>query len=165
MKPIHLVSITVILASMFLAACSGSTSGAPNAPTHSAIPTPTASVSTVPTPPSAPKTRVVTRTRTRTSTKVVSPPQNYYYGPPDYYGPSYGEYTLTRFAYPGPIHSYSSPTDTSSWVETIPATSVVSVLCMVHGEPLQGADMWDWDGSGWIWDEMVDMNGGNPPPC
>ena len=84
---------------------------------------------------------------------------------PGYSGSYYGVFSLTGDAYPGPIHSYASPSDTSAFVETIPANSLVSVSCSVHGQPLAGRDLWDWDGSGWIWDWMVEMGGGNPPSC
>lgn len=78
---------------------------------------------------------------------------------------SYGTFSLTSSAYPGPIHSYVEPSDTSAFVSEIPATSSVSVVCSVHGQNLLGHDLWDWDGSGYIWDHMVDMGGGSPPLC
>jgi hypothetical protein len=87
---------------------------------------------------------------------------------PDYSGyssSSYGTFPLTAIAYPGPIHSYVSPSDTSAFVRTIPSDSWVSVICSVRGQNLQGHNRWDWDGSGWIWDRMVDMGGGSPPLC
>lgn len=82
-----------------------------------------------------------------------------------YSDPSYGTFSLTSSAYPGPIHSYVEPSDTSAFVAEIPATSSVSVVCSVHGQNLLGHDLWDWDGSGYIWDHMVDMGGGSPPLC
>jgi hypothetical protein len=82
-----------------------------------------------------------------------------------YSDPSYGTFSLTSSAYPGPIHSYVEPSDTSAFVAEIPATSSVSVVCSVHGQNLQGHDLWDWDGSGYIWDHMVDMGGASPPLC
>lgn len=160
------------------AALAAALTGCSSHPVAAAV-TVTASPSSVTyTPTPAPSPSVVTRTvqaskaaptRTVVVQQLPAPvhaaPQYPVYYTPSYYGPTYGDYTLTHFAYPGPIHSYSSPTDTSSWVETIQANAVVPILCSVIGENVNGDHVWDWDGSGWIWDSMVQMFGAEPPRC
>jgi hypothetical protein len=103
------------------------------------------------------------RAEQKPTTVYVQPAPAQVYVP--YSDPSYGTFSLTSSAYPGPIHSYVEPSDTSAFVAEIPATSSVSVVCSVHGQNLQGHDLWDWDGSGYIWDHMVDMGGASPPLC
>lgn len=165
------VFASIIVASTVLAAgltgCASRSAGVPVA----APVTVTASSAPTPSPPVVTRT-VQAPTPTPTRTVVVPVQVPVYVQPqyptnytPAYYGPTYGYYSLTYLAYPGPIHSYSSPTDTSSWAETIQANATVPILCSVLGENLNGDHVWDWDGSGWVWDSMIEMGGAEPPRC
>jgi hypothetical protein len=83
----------------------------------------------------------------------------------NYTGGAYGTFGLTRLARPGPIHVYESPTDSSSKLYAVYPDEQVTVYCSVRGQMINGHDYWDWNGTGWVWDKMVDMNGHSPPPC
>jgi len=81
------------------------------------------------------------------------------------YSGSFGTFPLTSLALPGPIHVYSQPDDSSVKLYPVFADQYVTVYCSVVGTPISGHARWDWTGDGWIWDQMVDMNGHTPPSC
>jgi hypothetical protein len=81
------------------------------------------------------------------------------------YAGSFGTFPLTSLASPGPIHVYSQPDDSSVKLYPVFADQYVTVYCSVVGTPIDGHARWDWTGDGWIWDQMVDMNGHTPPSC
>jgi hypothetical protein len=96
---------------------------------------------------------------------TTSAPRVIVRGSSDYSGGAYGTFGLTALASPGPIHVYESPTDTSRKLYPVYAYENVTVYCSVRAQSINGHNYWDWNGDGWIWDKMVDMNGHSPPPC
>lgn len=84
---------------------------------------------------------------------------------PSYIGGWFGTFPFSTEAQAqGTVYDRVSPTTQSPIVQTISTNSMISIKCSVRGENIQGKDIWDWDGVGWIWDWLVQTPGSVIPP-